>query len=95
MLKVLEGFRHREAQRVSGMTARSTEDEEWEYPPVTDALESVGIWWIKKYIQIKKATIMAQMACQTIYEICTGEEWMSGSSRMVRSWDQDGVREEE
>ena len=44
MLKVLEGFRHREAQRVSGMTARSTEDEEWEYPPVTDALESVGIW---------------------------------------------------
>ena len=38
---------------------------------------------------------MAQMACQTIYEICTGEEWMSGSSRMVRSWDQDGVREEE
>ena len=47
MLKVLEGFHHQAAWRISGMTARNTEDREWEYPQVADALEAAGIWQIK------------------------------------------------
>ena len=47
MLKVLEGFHHRAARRISGMTAWSTEDGEWEYTPMADALEVAGFWPIK------------------------------------------------
>ena len=40
MLKVLEGFHHRADRRIVGMTAQSTEEGEWEYHLVADALEA-------------------------------------------------------
>ena len=52
MLKVLEGFHHWSAQRISVIMDRHMKDGEWEYLPVADALESSGIWKIKEYIQI-------------------------------------------
>ena len=32
MLKVLEGFHHRAARRITGMTAKRVAGGEWEYP---------------------------------------------------------------
>ena len=43
------------------------EDVEWEYPLVSDAPEAAGIFPIKEYIQIRRATISAQVVCQTIW----------------------------
>ena len=60
-----------------------------------DVMEAVGLCPIKENIQIWKGTIAAQVACRPIYELCTGEEWMLGSSQMMRWWDQDMGREEE
>ena len=42
MLKVLEGFHHWEARRITGMTAKCVADGEWEYPLVVAALEAAG-----------------------------------------------------
>ena len=39
---MLEGFRHIAARRISGMTFRSTEGVEQEYPPVVDAMDPTG-----------------------------------------------------
>ena len=50
MLKVLEGFHHWAACRITGITDWCTEDRECDYPPVDDALEAVGLWPIKEYI---------------------------------------------
>ena len=60
-----------------------------------DALEAMGIWKIKEYIQRGQDTIAVQMDCRTIYEICTGAEQMPGYSRIKRWWDQDMGRAEE
>ena len=95
MLKSLEGINHRSAWRITEMTARRTEDKEWEYPLVADSMEPAGIWPIKEYIQRRKSTITAQVACQKIYEICNGAELMPVSSRLMRWWDQDVGRKEE
>ena len=66
-----------------------------ELPPVSDALEGVGICPIKEYIQIRQATIVAQVAYRPIYWMCTGDERMPVSSRMVGWCDQDVGCEEE
>ena len=47
MLKEMEVLHHRETWSISGMVDLRAEDIEWEYPPVDDAMESVGICLIK------------------------------------------------
>ena len=73
------------------MTAQRAEDRDWEYPPVDNAMESAGLWTIKEYIQIRQENMAEQVACWTIYELCTRVEWMPGSSWMMRRWNQDEV----
>ena len=51
MLNLLDGFHHRTACWITGMTDRHMKDGEWEYPPVAGTMEAAGIWPIKEYIQ--------------------------------------------
>ena len=81
MLKVLEGFHHRAARRIAGMTDHHVEDGEWGYLPVVDVMEAVGLWTIREYIQRWQSTIAAQGARHKIYEMCTGEERKPGYGR--------------
>ena len=67
MLQVLEGFRHRAAQLIMGMTSGG----EWEYPLVVKAIEAAGIHSIGMYIKRRKTTIVERVACRPIYELCT------------------------
>ena len=50
MLKVLEGFHHRIARRISGKTAVKVGDNQWEYPPIVEALEEAGLWTMKECV---------------------------------------------
>ena len=95
ILKVLEGFHHQVDRQIAVMMDRHTEYGEWEYPPVADALEDAGIFPIKEYIKIWKATITSQVAFRTIYELCAGVEQMPGSICLTRWWNQDVGPEEE
>ena len=62
---------------------------------MADVLEPTGLCMVEEYIQRQQATITAQVACRSIYELFTGAEWMPWSSRLMRWWEQDVVREEE
>ena len=84
ILKVLEVFHHQAARAIVVMTDQYTDGGDWEYPMVNDALEAAGNWTIKEYIQIREATVTAQVACRPIYELCTGKERMPGSSWLMR-----------
>ena len=70
-------------------------DGTWEYTPVAAELEAAGLYPIHGYIWIKKATIAAQVACWTIYELCNKAERRPRMSRMMIWWDQDVVQESE
>ena len=95
ILRVLEGFHHQVAIRITGMTARRTTSGEWECPPVAEALDTSGIWPIKEYIQRRQANVAAQVDCHPIYELCAGAERVPGTSRFMWWWYQDMGREVE
>ena len=69
MLKVLEGFHHQGAQRITGTTTKHGVGGEWEYPPVVEAMETAGLHPIGVYIRRWQATIVETVACHTIYEL--------------------------
>ena len=56
---------------------------------MAEALETDRLFPIKEYMQKRKATVSAQVACWPIYELCTWAEIMPGNSRFMRWWDQD------
>ena len=49
-LKVLEGFHHRSAREISGMTATHGAGRECEYPPLVATMEATGFHSIREYI---------------------------------------------
>ena len=95
MLKVLEGFHHREARRIMGMAETRGAGGEWEYPLVVAEMEAAGLHPIRDYIRRRQSTIAENVACLPIDEIYSKEEEMPGTSRIVRWWDQDVVNEPE
>ena len=95
MLKVLEGFHHQLDRWIAGKMACSKVDRYREWPPVEDTLDITGVWPIKEYIKRRQATITAHIACQPIYELCTGVDNITGSDKFMRWWDQDVGREVE
>ena len=58
-------------------------------------METAGIHPIRGYIRRQQAIIAEKLAFRPIYDICAEAEWMPGTSRMVRWWDQDVVNEPE
>ena len=51
-------------------------------------METTGMWHMKKYICRKQANITEYIENCPIYELCTGEEQIPGSSIFVWWWDQ-------
>ena len=89
MIKVIEGFFHRVARRIKGVTAQRTTVGKCKFPLVTEALETVGIYPIKKYIQQRQDTASVQVACRPIYKLCTGADRIPEMSKVMQCWEQD------
>ena len=56
---------------------------------MVEAKDTAEVWIIEEYIQRRQATVAAQVACCPIYELCTGAEKISESSRFMHWWDPD------
>ena len=89
MITVLEGFHHRMARRIEGMTSRRGERVEQEWDSVDAALEATGIWSMREYMWRHQTTIAEYVTGRPTYEICTGVERMEGSISFLRWWDQE------
>ena len=60
---------------------------------MAESLKTTRIWPTKEYIQRRHDTVAAQVAYKTINELCTGDKWMSGTSKFMWRWDQNVGRE--
>ena len=89
MMKVLEGFHHRAARRITGNQARRLPNGDWEYPPLAPALEAAGLWPMKEYVRRRQAHIAEYVATRPIFQLCSQAPALSGSSRALRWWQQD------
>ena len=67
MMTVLEGFHHRIARCVLGITARWGNGGEWEWASVDAKLEATGIWLIREYMRRGQATISEYFTWSPIY----------------------------
>ena len=61
MLKVLEGFHHRAAQQITGMTSNRGAGKDWDYPSVVEAMEGAGLQPIGEYIRRRQVTIVERV----------------------------------
>ena len=87
MLKMLEGFHHRAARRISGKRPRLVHGE-WIYPPIAEALEIAGLYPIYHYVAVRHNTIAQHIATRPIYQQCTTADIPTGTSRCLRWWTQ-------
>ena len=88
-MKVLEGFHHRVARRITGNQARRLPTGEWEHPPLQPALEQAGLFPMREYVRRRQARIAEHIATRPIYDLCAQAQALSGSSRFLRWWQQD------
>ena len=101
MLKVLEGFHHRIARRISGKTAIRVGDTQWEYPPIEEALEEAGLWTMRECMLLRRrhASIEDYIghATRPIHELCLAATPPpgGGSSPPLRWWQQDHAEEDD
>ena len=80
----MEGFHHRVAQRIAGMSYGRVVEGGWEWSSVAEALEAAWMWPMKEYIWRQYATITEYIANQPIYEISTGAKRMPISGRLMQ-----------
>ena len=93
IIKVLMGFQHWEAQRITGMATKRGTGGECKYPFVVEAMESAGIHPIRVHIKRLQTTILERMACRPVYSLFMEAERITGTSRLVRWWDKYAVNE--
>ena len=95
MLKVLTAFHHWAERRIMGMTENHGSGGEWEHPAVEEAMDSAGLQPIGVYIKRWQTTITERVSCRPVYALCTEVERMTGTSWIVRCWDQGVVNDPE
>ena len=90
VLRVLEGFHHRVARRLSGRRPYYLPAEDrWVYPPIEEALEVANLFPMKHYIDARQNRLAESVATRPILELCQESERRSGSSRRTFWWTQE------
>ena len=97
ILKVLEGFHHWIARRISGKTAIRVGDNQWECPPIEEALEEAGLWTMKECVGRRHASIADFIATRPAHELClqATPPPRDGSGQPLRWWQQDHADEDD
>ena len=91
VLKVLSGFHHRAARRLSGLSPwYSLRERRWVYPPVEQALEATGMYDVEHYVRKRQNTLVESIATRPILGLCTDAERPTGSSGRKFWWMQLG-----
>ena len=84
IMTFLEVFHHGISRRIMGMKEWMVDGGESEWNLVDAALEATGIWLMRDYLWRWKANIEEYVTGRPIYEMCTGEDMMEVSSRLIQ-----------
>jgi len=89
VLRVLSGFHHRVARRLTGKRGRYLHHEDrWVYPPIDEVLQEAKMYSIEHYINVRRDTLIQRIATRPILELCRGAERQSGSPNRTFWWSQ-------
>ena len=90
MMTVLGTFHNRVARQLAGKMAYRVR-QTWVYPPLAEALYSVGLAPIQDYVRRRQASIEDYIATRPIMALCHATHPRPGASRAVRWWQQTQV----
>ena len=83
---VLVRFHHRIARRLSGCTARKRGDQ-WEYPPIAEALETAGLFPMGEYISRRVDRVRAHVSTRPVAVLCDQSRVLPGTAARQVWWE--------
>ena len=91
MQRVLGGFHHRVACRLTGRQLKKGQDEGWVYPPLEDAMAKAGLQEVETYVSCLQNTVVQYIATKPIMELCLAVKRRPGTRVEMRWWEQEGL----
>jgi len=85
MLKVLRGFHHRVARRITNKQPY-LQNGDWIYPPLDEALDAANLEPIDEYIRRRQNHIAQYLATRPVLQLCTAAPIPRGSVSRLRWW---------
>lgn len=85
MLQALRGFHHRVARKIANKQAFLFNNE-WVYPPITEALDIANLHPIEHYIRVRQHHIAQYVATRPIHTLCQAAQPLPGSISRLRWW---------
>ena len=89
--RVLGGFHHRVARRLTGRQPRQVREIVWVYPPLEDAMTEAGFQDVDTYVSRRHNTVAQFIATRPIMDLCLAADQRPGPRVSKRWWEQDGV----
>lgn len=90
MLKILNGFHHRVARRLTGRQPFfSRREQSWIYPATERLLEETGMFTMEVYLQRRVSRLVEHIATRPLWDLCWDAPRRSGSpAGQMFWWDQ-------
>ena len=85
MQRVLGGFHHRVAHRLTGQKPRKGRDGGWVNPPLEDAMAEVGLHKVETYVSRRHKNVAQYIATRTIMDPCLAAKRRPGT-RVAMWW---------
>ena len=84
--RVLGGFHHRVARRMTGRQPRRGRCGTWVYPLLEDAMAEAGLLEVDTYLYHLQNIVLHFIATRPIMDLCLTDEWSPGSRVSKRWW---------
>ena len=91
MKRVLGGFHHRVARRMTWRQPRKGRDRGWFYPPLEDVMTEAGLQEVETYVSRRQNTVAQYISTRPITDLCLAENWRPGPRVAMRWWEQEGL----
>ena len=91
MKRLLGGFRHRVARRLTGRQPWKGRDGGWFYPPMEDTMVEAGLQYLYTYVSRHQKTVAQYIATRTIMDLCLEVKRRPGTRLAMRWWEQEGL----
>ena len=85
MKRVLSGFHHRVACRLTGRQQQKILDGGWFYPPLEDAMAEAGLQEVETYVSCLHNTVVQYIATNPIMDLCLAAKRRPGP-RVEMRW---------
>ena len=91
MQRVLGGFHHKVARRLTGRQLRKGRDGGCVYPPLEDDMEGSGLQEVDTYVSFCQNTVAQYIATRPIMDLCLAAKQRPGPRVEIRWWEQEGL----